>query len=148
MNRVNFEITINAPVDKVYKTMLEDKTYREWTKIFNSESHYKGSWDKGAKIVFIGEDDKGNQGGMVSRIRENIPNREVSIEHLGFLEGDLEITSGEKVESWAGAQENYYFDDKGGATELRVEMDVTDEFEDHMKDAWPKALDKLKSLCE
>ena len=29
MNKHNFEIEINAPVDKVYRTMIEDQSYRE-----------------------------------------------------------------------------------------------------------------------
>lgn len=148
MNKLNFEITINAPVDKVYKTMIENQSYREWTKIFNSTSHYVGSWKKGEKIVFVGVDENGNKGGMVSRIKENIPNRVISIEHLGLLEGDVEITKGEKVESWAGALETYYFDGENGSTKLSIEMDSNEDFENYFKDTWPKALDTLKTLCE
>lgn len=148
MNKLNFEISIDAPVDKVYQTMIDDKSYREWTKIFNSTSHYLGSWEKGEKIVFIGTDEHGNKGGMVSRIKENIPNQMISIEHLGLLEGDVEITEGEKVENWAGALENYYFREKNGSTELTVEMDSNEDFENYFKGTWPKALDTLKLLCE
>lgn len=148
MNKLNFKITINAPVDKVFRVMIDDQSYREWTKAFNGTSHYVGSWEKGEKIVFIGLDEQGNKCGMVSRIKENIPNRMISIEHLGMLEGGKEITEGEKVESWAGALENYYFNDNNGSTELSVEMDSNEDFESYFKDTWPKALDTLKALCE
>lgn len=148
MNKLNFKITINAPVDKVFRVMIDDQSYREWTKAFNGTSHYMGSWEKGEKIVFIGLDEQGNKCGMVSRIKENIPNRMISIEHLGILEGGKEITEGEKVESWAGALENYYFNGKNGSTELSVEMDSNEDFESYFKDTWPKALDTLKALCE
>jgi hypothetical protein len=50
---------MQAPVERVYKTMLEDETYRQWTAVFNPGSHYIGSWEKGAKILFIGTDDSG-----------------------------------------------------------------------------------------
>ncbi|MBD0287509.1 MAG: SRPBCC domain-containing protein, partial [Flavisolibacter sp.] len=86
MEKLHFEITINAPVDKVYTTMLDEKGYREWTVEFNPTSHFIGSWEKGAKIRFIGTDSNGVQGGMVSRIKENIPNQFISIEHLGLLQ--------------------------------------------------------------
>lgn len=57
--------------------MLADKTYRQWTKLFNPTSRFEGSWEKGAKIIFLGTDKKGNEGGMVSRIKDNIPSQSV-----------------------------------------------------------------------
>jgi len=147
---MHFEITIKASVETVYKTMLEDKTYTEWTSEFNPTSHFKGSWEKGSKILFLGTDGDGNQAGMVSRIRENIPNRFVSIEHLGIVEDGKEIYSGQKVEEWAGALENYTFSEMEGDTLLGVDLDldVADEYRTYFAETWPKALDKLKSICE
>lgn len=89
---LHFEIEIQAPVEKVYETMLHDKTYREWTSIFNATSHFKGSWNKNEKILFMGTDADGKEGGMMSRIKENIPFKFVSIEHLGMINGEEEIT--------------------------------------------------------
>ncbi len=78
---LRFQVKILATPATVYKRMLDDKTYREWTKLFNPTSHFVGSWDKGAMIRFIGVDPHGQKGGMVSRVRENILNRFVSLEH-------------------------------------------------------------------
>ncbi len=145
---LHFEISIGAPVEKVYASMLDDIPYRAWTSVFNPTSHYKGSWEKGAKILFIGTDQDGNVGGMVSRIRENIPNIFLSIEHLGVLQGDQEITSGPQVEAWAGALENYTFKKEGDHTRLIIDLDTNEEYKSYFEDTWPKALDKLKSICE
>jgi len=145
---MHFGITIKANVEKVYKTMLEDKTYSEWTSVFNPASRFRGSWEKGSKILFLGTDSDGTQGGMVSWIRENIPNRFVSIEHLGILEDGKEIYSGQKVEGWAGALENYTFIDKSGDTLLEVDLDIDNGYGAYFAETWPKALDKLKSICE
>jgi uncharacterized protein YndB with AHSA1/START domain len=147
-SHLHFEVTINAPVNKVYETMLNDNTYRQWTSEFNETSHYKGSWDKGEKIYFIGTDENGAQGGMVSRISENTPNRFVSIEHLGILKGEEEITSGSEVDSWNGAFENYTFNSEDGRTRLMVDMDTNEAFKSYFEDTWPKALNKLKLICE
>ena len=147
-DKMHVEIEINADAEKVYRTMLGHQTYSEWTSPFNPASRYEGSWEKGSGIRFIGEDEKGNQGGMVSRIRENIPNRYVSIEHLGVLQGDNEITSGPEVEKWAGGLEDYTFEEHNGKTLVKVDVDVIDEFEAYFKDTWPKALNKLKELSE
>lgn len=128
--------------------MLADKPYREWTSIFNPGSSFKGSWEKGAKILFIGTDAEGNEGGMVSRIKENIPNKYISIEHLGLVGNGKEITSGPEVEAWAGALENYSFEPKDGGTQLKVDVDTNKEYTSHFDETWPKALEKLKEICE
>ncbi len=148
METLHFEITINAKAEKVYTNMLDAKNWNEWTALFNPTSTYKGRWDKGSKILFLGTDSDGNVGGMVSRIKENIPNKFVSIEHLGIVQGDKEITSGPEVEGWAGAMENYTFSENNGRTLLAVNLDANQAFMEYFTDTWPKALDKLKEICE
>lgn len=147
-NKLRFQIAINAPVEKVYKTMIHDDTYRAWTSEFNPSSYFEGTWEKGSKILFIGSDQNGNKGGMVSRIKDNIPHKLISIEHVGILKGDEEITSGAEVEAWKGSLENYSFVDVDGKTLLKIEMDSNDEFKEYFETTWPKALNKLKIICE
>lgn len=147
-NKLHFEVLIDANVDEVYRTMLDKQHYSEWTSAFNPASRYEGSWEKGSKIIFIGEDQDGKKGGMVSRIKENILNEFVSIEHLGILEGDREITSGPKVEPWAGGLENYSFTEQDGKTLVSVEMDSNEEYRNYFEQTYPKALNLLKSVCE
>lgn len=145
---LHFEIEINAPVSKVYKLMLEDETYREWTYVFSPGSYYKGTWEKDSKILFLGPGKDGLEGGMVSRIQENIPNKYVSIEHNGFYSNGQEITTGPEVEAFAGATENYSFEEKDGKTYLQVDMESSGEFRDYFEKIWPKALETLKNICE
>lgn len=151
MKKLQFKINIHAPVSRVYDLMLgisNKSTYEQWTFLFNPTSTYEGSWDKGNKMLFIGVDEKGEKGGMVSRIAENIPNRFVSIQHYGLLTGDKEITEGPEVEKWANGFENYTFEENNGITTVTVDLDTTGEFLDYMTQTYPKALDKLKELCE
>ena len=160
MIKLQFKVSINAPVAKVYDLMLgigSKSTYEQWTALFSPTSTYEGSWDKGSKILFVGVDDKGEKGGMVSRIAENIPNQFVSIQHYGLLKADKEITEGPEVEKWANGFENYTFEENNarpddpvgrGATTVTVDLDTTEDFLDYMNEAFPKALDKLKELCE
>ena len=148
LETLHFETLIAAPVEKVYEVMLADKTYRQWTSVFCEVSYYEGSWDKGSKILFVGEDAQGNKGGMVARIRENIPHRFVSIEHRGMFENGIEILEGPKVDAWIGCQENYAFSEENGRTRLKVSLDVGPEYKQYFIDTWPKALDLLKQLCE
>ena len=129
--------------------MLDDKPYREWTAAFNPGSYYKGDWSKGSKILFLGPDPKtGEEGGMVSRIAENKPYEFISIEHLGIVKNGVEDTTSEEARKWAPAFENYTFKEKGGATEVLVEIDIEDENKKMFEEMWPKALQKLKEIAE
>lgn len=146
--KLNFEIVVDADARTVYEAMLGKKSYPEWTSVFNPASRYEGTWETGTKILFIGEDDKGNKGGMVSRIKENIPYKYVSIEHLGMLQGDQEITSGPEVEKWAGSMENYTFEEQNGKTRVKVDLTLFEEYENYFNETWPLALKKLKEISE
>jgi len=147
-DKISFEIFINAPVEKVYQLMIAEKSYQEWTAEFNPTSRFEGTWEKGAKMKFVGTGENGEIGGMVARIRENIPNQFISIQHLGEIKGNEEITTGPGVESWAGSLENYSFRALNGGTQVRVEMNTNEEFKSYFQDTWPKALNKLKEICE
>lgn len=151
MIKLQFTININAPAAKIYDLMLgiTNKTsYEQWTYMFNPTSTYEGSWDKGSKILFVGVDNKGEKGGMVSKIAENIPNQFVSIQHYGLVKGDIEITEGPEVEKWANGFENYTFVENNGITTLTVDLDTTEDFTTYMNETYPNALVKLKELCE
>ncbi len=151
MKRITFTISITAPAKKVYDAMLgitSKATYEQWTALFNPTSTYVGSWDKGSKILFLGTDEQGEKGGMVSEIADNIPYRFVSIRHYGLVQGGVEITEGPDVEKWANGFENYTFEENNGITSVTVHLDTTEEFVTYMNEAYPKALHKLKELCE
>lgn len=148
MQKLNFTIIINAPKEKVWNTMLEDKTYRIWTEAFAKGSHYVGDWSQGSKILFLGPNEKGIMGGMVSRIKENRLHEYISIEHLGIVHDGQEDTTSDAVKQWAGSLENYTLKDLNAKTELLVDMDINDDFKDMFENMWPGALQKLKELAE
>ena len=151
MEKLQFKISINAPAAKVYDMMLgiSDKSnYEAWTALFNPTSSYEGTWTKDSKMLFVGQDENGEKGGMVSRIIENIPSRFVSIQHYGLVQGSIEVTEGPDVEKWANGFENYTFEEKDGITSVIVDLDTTAEFVEYMNEAYPNALDKLKEICE
>ena len=144
MEKLNFSIKINAPREKVYKTMLEDKTYRIWTEAFHPGSYAETDWKKGSSARFLGPEGDG----MVSRIAENIPNEYISIEHLGMIIKGVEDTSSDEVKKWAGSMENYTFRDADGGTEVLVEIDSDENYSKMFNEMWPKALNKLKEISE
>ena len=145
---MHFEVLINAGKKKVYRIMLESDTYRKWTSVFNASSHYRGTWQKNSIILFLGNDDKGMEAGMVSRIKENIDSRFISIEHLGIVKNGREILCGLEVDKWKGSLENYSFRTVKGKTLVEVDIDSNEEFSSYFNEMWPKALVKLKEICE
>jgi len=144
MKTLHLEKNILAPAEKVWNTMLEDETYRQWTRAFTEGSHYKGSWEEGAKILFLDPDNNG----MVSTIAENRPHEFISIKHIGIVKDGEEDTESDEAKKWAPAYENYTFEEKDGKTTLSVDMDIEEEYEAMFKEMWPNALGKLKQLTE
>lgn len=149
MQTLHFSIVINAPREKVWDTMLEDATYREWTSAFNpAGSYFKGDWNKGSKILFIGVDPETGKedGGMFAEIAENKPHEFVSIKHLGEIKDGAEVPWPDPEQA---GFENYTLKDTADGTEVSVEItNIPDEWKQMMNDMWPKALEKLKEIAE
>ncbi|MRR23983.1 hypothetical protein EG830_13515 [bacterium] len=145
---LHFETTINNSPENVFRIMLESESYSKWTKPFNPESRFTGSWEKGDRILFLGTDTDGKSSGMLCRIRENIPGKFLSIESVREVVDGKEVTGVGKGETWHGALENYTLKPVGSSTQLLVDTDVPAEFRDFVLQAWPGALKILKELCE
>jgi Activator of Hsp90 ATPase homolog 1-like protein len=142
--RIQFSINISAPVSVVFQTMLDSESYRDWTTAFAEGSYYEGSWLQGEKIKFMAP----SGGGMVSEIAEHRKDEFISIRHLGFINNGVEDTESEAIRAWAPAYENYTFIKTADGTKLVIDQDITEEFEQYISEAWPKALQRLKELCE
>ena len=144
-NTLHFSTRIRAPRARVAQLMLAPDTYREWTDPFMEGSFYEGSWDAGQRIRFLPPQGEG----MVAEVAEHRPSEFVSLKHLGMIgrDGSVDYDS-ESVKAWAPAYENYRFVDVPEGTEVQVDMDTMPGYEQFMLDAWPKALERLKAVCE
>ncbi len=145
---LHFEITINNSPENVFRIMLEDKAFSEWTSPFNPDSRFTGSWEKGERIMFIGTNPDGKTGGMLCRIRENIPGKFLSIESLREIIDGHEVSGDQESGPWRGSLENYSLKPADGKTLLSIDTDVPAGFKPFFTEAWPKALEILRSLCE
>lgn len=142
--RIQFSEFIAAPATRVYTVMTDPDSYRQWTAVFCEGSYYEGSWDRGARIRFLSPGGEG----MVAEVADNRPNAFISLRHLGTIANGVEDTTSEAVARWAPAYENYTFEAVDGGTRLVIDQDVTPDFEAYMRETWPKALHRLKELCE
>lgn len=149
MKKFKTTVFINAPREKVWDVMLGKETYEQWTSAFNPTSRFEGDWSEGSKMLFLGTDEQGNNGGgMVSRIAKNVPHEYISIEHVGVISDGVEDTSSEKAKSWVPAFENYTFSEKDGGTEVTIEQDLDEQHMEMFGEMWETALQKLKELAE
>lgn len=141
---LTFAVSIQAPRRLVWETMLDPEGYKVWTAAFMEGCYFSGSWETGQKIQFLAP----NGDGMTAMIEENRPFEHISIRHMGEVSAGVEDTTSPKVLVWAPAYEKYSFVDAGADTEVTVSLDTVPEYEQYMLDAYPKALELLKALCE
>lgn len=144
MKDLNFSIVISAPVEKVWETLWNDDTYRQWTAPFNPGSYMESDWKVGGKTLFLDAE----RNGMLSSIKQLESPRLVEFSHYGELNKGVEDTTSERVKAYAGAIERYELlpDDKG--TLLKVWVQTSEEYEQMMNDGFTKSLQALKQLAE
>jgi uncharacterized protein YndB with AHSA1/START domain len=144
MKDLHYSIEINAPRERVWNTMLEDSTYRQWTNAFMPGSYYEGDWSEGSEMRFLGPSEGGQKdGGMAARVKEN--------RHLEFisLEQYAEIRDGELVPWNPTGFENYTFTDSENGTLLSIDLlGIPDEYAGMFDEMWPKALQILEEITE
>jgi len=128
----------------VWRHVTDPESYRRWTSAFAESSCFEGSWEPGARILFLAP----SGDGRVSEIAECRTNEFISIRHLGFIANGVEDTTSEAVRAWAPAYESYTFSPTTEGTTMVVDQDVAAEWEEHLAEAWPKALAILKELSE
>ncbi len=141
MQPLQYSISIQAPCVLVHHTMLNDETYRVWTSEFATGSYYRGSWEPGAQILFLNPEGFG----MRARIAEHRPAEFVSVQMLS----EVREGSSQAQEPWPDAFESYSFSEADGVTTIRVDIrGVPADWVPYLNSTWPKALAKLKDICE
>ncbi len=141
MTTLTFSATINAPKEKVWKTLWDDTSYRKWTAAFMEGSYAKSDWNEGSKILFLTP----NGNGMFGIIQKKIPNTQMTFKHLGEVKNGMEAKK-----DWGDATESYHLDETNGTTALTVKltMEFTTEFEQYFTSTFPKALKIVKEIAE
>ncbi len=135
---------INAPAKDVWNVILQPETYTQWTQAFFEGSYFQGRWEQGEKMLFLAP----NGDGMVAIIEQCIPQRLISIKHIGVIRDGKEDTESEEVRSWAPAYEIYRFKENSGSTEVTIEQEVTAEHKEVMIKCWNQALERIKQISE
>jgi uncharacterized protein YndB with AHSA1/START domain len=146
MKKIEYKTEIAAKRDKVWNTMLQPDTYREWVNAGWPGARYEGNWKQGENIRFLGGEQSG--GTMASLIEVRQPEY-IKAKHIAVINGDgSEDRTSEQAKGWIGTTEEYTFTEKNGKTELKVVVNTTPEWESMFNEGWPDALKKLKEICE
>jgi uncharacterized protein YndB with AHSA1/START domain len=145
MRKLEFKININAPKKEVWNTMIKPASYKEWAGVSWPGSTYEGTWKGGETIKFISP----GQGGTAAQLTEFQEYDHLLAKHVAVVnpDGTLDTTS-ETAKDWIGSTERYTFEEKGNTTLLTVDIETTPDWEEMFNDGWPKALKKLKEMCE
>lgn len=140
---MRFEITIDAPPREVWRAIVDPQTYRAWTAPFCEGSYFEGGWNEGDRIRFLTPEGQG----MHAVVAASRPHEFISIRPVGEIRDGVDLPPEEGMfGGWS--HENYTLEARGAGTLMKVELGVPEEFEEFMSDAWPKALQALKTCAE
>jgi uncharacterized protein YndB with AHSA1/START domain len=146
MKQLTYQTTISASAEKVWNMMLGPETYKVWAGVSWPGSYYVGEWGLNKEIRFLGSDDGS---GTKARIAAYQPNELVVLEHIAMLlPGSVEDLDSDMAQKWVGSIEQYAFTENAGVTELVVTMTIYPDWEEMFNNDWPKAIAKLKEICE
>jgi hypothetical protein len=145
MKRLEFKAEIAANKKKVWNTMLNPESYKKWVDVAWPGSYFEGVWAKGEQIRFLCP----GQGGTLAELKEQKPYETILAEQVAVINSDGSEDRESKVaQGWIGTTERYTFNEINGKTKLTVEINTPPSWAEMFEDGWPKALARLKEMCE
>jgi hypothetical protein len=142
MKKMQFSIKIKTRREKVWNTLFDDKTFRDWGSIIDEGQYMLGEIKEGNEVQFISS---ASGYGVTSLIEKLIPNEFVLFRQIMDTK---ESGEQEREKEWAGGTESYSLTEKYSVTTLTVEIDVPLGQEETFKIRFPKALERVKVLAE
>ena len=142
MKNIEFSIAIKASKEKVWATLWDDVTFRDWASMVDEGTYMKGIMKEGNEIQFLSSV---NGYGVTSLIAKLSPNEYVLFRHNADTK---EAGQQEREKEWTGGTESYSLAEKKGVTTLIVKTDVPEEQEETFRIRIPEALERIKTLAE
>jgi uncharacterized protein YndB with AHSA1/START domain len=142
MKELQFSIEINAPKEKVWDTLWQDKTFRQWAGLIDPGTYMVGDLNEGNEIQFISAE---NGYGVTSLVEKLVTNEFLLLKHQADTQ---ESGKREREKEWTGGSERYLLVESDGITTLTASFDVPLEMEEYFTVHYPKALEQVKILAE
>ncbi len=141
MKNQHFSTEIKAPKKKVWQTLWQDETHRDWGNIIDEGMYIVGEMKEGNEVQFL----SGSGYGVTSKIEKLTPNEYALFRQLADT---MDSGKQEREKEWAGGTESYELTENNGVTTLVVTIDVPPGQEETFQDRFPKALARVKFLAE
>ncbi len=141
MNQIQSAVEIHSTKQKVWDTLWQDETFRQWAGIIDPGTYMKGELLEGNEVQFI----SGNGYGVTSLVEKVVVGEFLHLRHSADTQ---ESGQQDREKEWAGGEEIYSLTEKDGVTTLNVVFDVPPDMEEYFQDNYPKALQTVKDLAE
>ncbi len=141
MKQLQFSVTIKASKEKVWDTLWQDKTLRDWADLIDPGTYMVGELKEGNEVQFI----SGNGYGVTSLVEKLTPGEFLLLRHSADTQDQGQQ---ERAKEWTGSTESYTLAEQDGTTTLTVAFDVPPEQEDYFTANYPKAMQRIKELAE
>ena len=142
MKELQFTVEINASKERVWATLWDDVTFRDWANFIDEGTFMRGVLQEGNEIQFISSV---NGYGVTDLIEEFRPYAFISFRHRADT---IESGQQERQKEWTGGKESYSLTEKNGVTALTVKSDIPQELEETFSVSFPRALARIKALAE
>jgi uncharacterized protein YndB with AHSA1/START domain len=142
MKKQQFSIEIKAPRERVWNTLWEDKTFRNWGNIIDEGQYMVGEIKEGNEVQFISSV---SGYGVTSLVEKLTLNEFVSFRQIADTKDSGER---EREKEWTGGTESYSLAENNGVTTLTVDIEVPPGQEETFRVRFPKALERVKILAE
>jgi len=142
MKELRYTTEITATREKVWKTLWDDTTFRDWAGIIDEGTYIKGVLKEGNDVEFISSV---NGYGVTSFLEKFIPNELAFFRHKADTQ---EHGAKSRDNEWTGTSERYELTENNGRITLTFTTQVPPEQEQTFEDRLPKALARIKELAE
>ena len=142
MKEMKFTVEINASREKVWDTLWQDKTFRQWASVIDPGTYMVGELKEGSKVQFIS---LSSGYGVTSLVEKLTPGEFLLLRHHADTQ---EEGKRERENEWTGGKDSYSLIEKDNLTTLTVVFDVPSELEEEFNSSYPKALKQVKVLAE
>ncbi|MDQ5972071.1 MAG: hypothetical protein QG553_230 [Patescibacteria group bacterium] len=141
MKELHFTTQIKAAKQKVWDTLWQDATLRDWAGMIDPGTYMVGELKEGNEVQFI----SGNGYGVTSLVEKLVTGEFLQLRHSADTQ---DKGKQERAKEWTGGAESYTLTEQTGSTTLTVAFDVPPEQEDYFTANYPKAMERIKELAE
>jgi hypothetical protein len=142
MEQMQFSVAIRASKGRVWQTLWQDETFRQWASVIDPGTYMVGELKEGNEVQFISSE---SGYGVTSLVAGLINDKYLLIKHRADTQDRGEL---QRDDEWTGGEERYTLTEHDGTTTLRVALDVPTKLAATFAVSYPKALDCVKLLAE